>query len=128
MRKGLKEKAERIINEPYTIEIVSDKTTKGNPVFLLSIVELPGCMAQGASLAEASGNLQDAMREYVLSLLEDGLPVPPPGDLFTDTTVDKYEVYDDIWDTSIQTDFMGDLLKAVQPEGREKIGEITPVG
>jgi predicted RNase H-like HicB family nuclease len=41
---------------------------------------LPGCVSQGKTREEAITNARDAIREYVLALEEDHLPVPP--DLF----------------------------------------------
>src|SRR4051794_34227621 len=41
---------------------------------------LPGCVSQGKTREEAIANARDAIREYVLALEEDHLPVPP--DLF----------------------------------------------
>ena len=44
-------------------------------------------MTHGASVEEALDNLKDARKQYILSLLEDGLPVPPPAIAATETTV-----------------------------------------
>ena len=41
---------------------------------------LPGCVSQGKTREEAIANSREAIREYVLALEEDHLPVPP--DLF----------------------------------------------
>jgi predicted RNase H-like HicB family nuclease len=38
---------------------------------------LPGCVSQGKTREEAITNARDAIREYVLALGEDHLPVPP---------------------------------------------------
>jgi predicted RNase H-like HicB family nuclease len=37
---------------------------------------LPGCVSQGTTREEAIGNIKEAIEGYVLSLQEDGLPVP----------------------------------------------------
>ena len=37
---------------------------------------LPGCVSQGKTREEAIANARDAIREYVLALEEDHLPVP----------------------------------------------------
>jgi predicted RNase H-like HicB family nuclease len=37
---------------------------------------LPGCVSQGATREEAIQNVKEAIEGYVLSLKEDGLPVP----------------------------------------------------
>ncbi|MEA2164451.1 MAG: hypothetical protein QOK37_2578 [Thermoanaerobaculia bacterium] len=38
---------------------------------------LPGCVSQGKTRVEAVANAREAIREYVLALEEDHLPVPP---------------------------------------------------
>ena len=37
---------------------------------------LPGCISQGKTKQEAVANIKEAIKGYVLSLEEDGLPVP----------------------------------------------------
>lgn len=37
---------------------------------------LPGCVSQGATREEAIRNIKEAIEGYVLSLQEDGIPVP----------------------------------------------------
>ena len=37
---------------------------------------LPGCISQGESKEAAVANIGEAIEGYVLSLIEDGLPVP----------------------------------------------------
>jgi predicted RNase H-like HicB family nuclease len=79
MSRSLREQAKQLARQPYKITITNDETTDGEPIFVLYTPELPGCMAQGTTLAEAHENLSDAREEYILSLLEDNLPVPAPG-------------------------------------------------
>jgi predicted RNase H-like HicB family nuclease len=38
---------------------------------------LPGCLSQGKTREEAVANARDAIRQYILALEEDSLPVPP---------------------------------------------------
>lgn len=38
---------------------------------------LPGCVSQGKTREEAITNARDAIRQYILTLEEDQLPVPP---------------------------------------------------
>jgi predicted RNase H-like HicB family nuclease len=40
--------------------------------------ELPGCMSDGRTPAEAEDNLLDARLLYIQCLLDDGIPVPEP--------------------------------------------------
>jgi predicted RNase H-like HicB family nuclease len=72
------EKASRIATQPYLIRILVDETTAGHSVFVASIHEMEGCMAQGETMEEALLNLRGAAIDYIASMLEDGLPVPPP--------------------------------------------------
>ena len=37
---------------------------------------LPGCISQGVTREEAISNIREAIREYIASLEEDGMPVP----------------------------------------------------
>lgn len=37
---------------------------------------LPGCLSQGKSKQEALENIKEAIRGYIASLQQDGLPVP----------------------------------------------------
>jgi predicted RNase H-like HicB family nuclease len=78
MDESFEEKAKRLASLPYTIVVEQDETTDGEPIYVLSHPELPGCIAQGENWEEASENLFDATYEYILSLLEDGLSVPEP--------------------------------------------------
>ena len=74
----LLKRAEELADRPYAIEILYDETTTGEPIIVVSHPELPGCMAQGSTVEEALAELADARNEYILSLLEDRLPVPGP--------------------------------------------------
>lgn len=72
------EKASRIATQPYLIRILEDETTSGHPVYIASIQEMEGCMAQGKTMEDALLNLREAAVDFIASMLEDGLPVPPP--------------------------------------------------
>ena len=85
MTNDLRAQAEKLAAEPYTIELLKDETVDGKTVFVASHPELPGCMAQGVDIAEAIENLGSAAVEYIMSLLEDGLPVPSPSTKMTHT-------------------------------------------
>lgn len=71
---------------PYTLKISKDKTVDGKDVFLAIHPELIGCMAQGITVEEAVGNLKEVTYEYILSLLEDRVPIPVPSSKLTTTT------------------------------------------
>jgi predicted RNase H-like HicB family nuclease len=45
--------------------------------YTVEVPSLPGCISEGDTAEEAITNVQDAIRGYIQSLKEDGLPVPP---------------------------------------------------
>jgi predicted RNase H-like HicB family nuclease len=51
------------------------------------VPDLPGCVATGATVAEAEELLREAIALHVAGLREDGLPVPAPS-----SVVDYLEV------------------------------------
>jgi predicted RNase H-like HicB family nuclease len=86
MSKSLEKKAQELAAEPYTINVTKDETTDGEPIYVLYNPELPGCLAQGWTIEEAQENLLDAREGYILSLLQDNLPVPLPQRYATQTS------------------------------------------
>jgi predicted RNase H-like HicB family nuclease len=51
------------------------------------VPDLPGCVATGATVAEAEELLREAIEVHIAGLREDGLPVPAPS-----SVVDYLEV------------------------------------
>ncbi len=126
MTDHLEEKARNMAAEPYSIEMMKDVTTDGEAeVYLLRHPELEGCMAQGESIEEAMTELHPARYEYILSLLEDGLPVPAPVAKQT-LTGDESLVLENEYTPKGEPDVMADLEKAVQPETRDRLGIVEP--
>jgi len=121
--KELVQLAHKLSKEPYSVEIARDETTTGEPMFLLSHPELPGCMAQGWNIEEALDNLKDATKEYILSILEDGLAVPEPS-VKAGATTTITSNYQDDYPVS-EPDFLDQLQDVAQPLGRQKLVEIT---
>ncbi len=78
MKQDLERQARELASRPYLMMVKPDETTDGEPGYVAMIPELPGCMSGGDTWQEALKNLRDAQLEYILSLLEDGLPVPAP--------------------------------------------------
>ncbi len=78
MNKELWDRATKLAARPYTVEVYRDEEASEDIKFLAKYPELPGCMAQGATIEETLANLSDAALDYIYSLLEDGLPVPSP--------------------------------------------------
>ncbi len=46
--------------------------------FVVDVPELPGCMAHGATPAEAVANAQEAMEAWIEAARDAGRPVPEP--------------------------------------------------
>lgn len=47
------------------------------PNFSAYVPDLPGCVATGATLAEAEAAIREAMAFHLDGLREDGFPIPP---------------------------------------------------
>ncbi len=60
---------------PYSIELTPDTEAGG---WVAAVRELPGCMSQGDTQAEALQMIQDALRGWLEIALEDGKPIPEP--------------------------------------------------
>ena len=78
MQDGLISRAKEIVALPYSIDVVEDETTTGHLIYVARITELDGCIAQGQTIQEALRSLREAAIDYVVSLLEDGAPIPSP--------------------------------------------------
>ena len=50
------------------------------PYWLATVEELPGCMSDGETEAEAMDSVRDAMAGWVAAALEEGRPVPQPAE------------------------------------------------
>ena len=59
---------------PYTIELQKDPEEG----WFVRVKELPGCMSQGDTMAEALTMIRDAMAAWLEVALADGLPIPEP--------------------------------------------------
>lgn len=62
---------------PYTIELKQDAEAG----WFVKVKELPGCMSQGDTAAEALEMIQEAMELWLEVAIEDGDPIPEPRDL-----------------------------------------------
>jgi len=99
MNKNISNKVSELANRPYTVIVVLEESTEGEPVYLAQSPELEGCFGQGKTVSEADENLHAARVDYIHSLLEDGLPVPDPSvtstsDKFTSTVTLSYHQRD----------------------------------
>ncbi|MHB8626995.1 MAG: type II toxin-antitoxin system HicB family antitoxin [Aggregatilineales bacterium] len=78
MSQDLAQRARQLAAQPYQVIVRPDQTTNGEPVFIAYHNELEYLVAQGDTPEEALGELNEMRFEFILWLLEDGLPVPPP--------------------------------------------------
>jgi antitoxin HicB len=68
---------EEYLDLPYTIEVLRDDS-EGTTAYIAHVLELPGCITQADSFEELEPMIQDAMRAWIETALEDGQPVPEP--------------------------------------------------
>jgi len=68
---------EEYLTFPYTVEVQRD-SSDGYTGFVGRVVELPGCMTQAETYEELGEMIQDAMRAWIETAIEDGLPIPEP--------------------------------------------------
>jgi antitoxin HicB len=68
---------EEIIKRPYTIEVVFNQNEDTSGWFA-RVVEWPGCMTQAENFSELGEMIEDAMRAWVETCLEEGLEIPEP--------------------------------------------------
>lgn len=65
---------------PYRVILTYDCDEDGNDGWVAEVAELPGCLSQGATPEEAAAKIRDAMLGWISVGLEDGHPIPEPGD------------------------------------------------
>ncbi|RPI87345.1 MAG: toxin-antitoxin system HicB family antitoxin [Chloroflexi bacterium] len=62
---------------PYTIEVVRDDDYE-NPGWVARVKELTGCITQGDTFEELQEMIEDSMRLWIETALEDGEEIPVP--------------------------------------------------
>lgn len=60
---------------PFTVRPLDENDGGG---WLVEFLDLPGCMADGATLEEAIAESRDALASYLGALADLGRPIPPP--------------------------------------------------
>lgn len=126
MNNNLLKKAEELAARNYKIAVSEDRTTSGQVIYMAKNPELIGCMAQGATLEEAIGNLKDARIDYIYDSLKDGVAVPDPAPLVEvtlntssgilrseDFVITKAVNFDQVMDAAIQPSHRRLLYEAV---------------
>ena len=78
MNRDIIQRAHHLAAQPYALVVQPDITNEGKPVYIAYHPELSDCIAQGNTVEEAITELAEMRFEFILWLLEDGLPVPPP--------------------------------------------------
>ena len=68
---------EEYLRLPYTIEVIREEGEDYLGWFA-HVAELPGCLTQADTFEELGPMIEDAMRAWIESALEDGQPVPEP--------------------------------------------------
>ncbi len=61
---------------PVTVRRLTDDEGGG---YLAELPDLPGCMSDGETVAEAVANVREAQADWIAAMREAGRPVPPPG-------------------------------------------------
>ena len=57
-----------------TFKVIFEQESDGG--YSVHVPGLPGCASQGDSFEEAKANIQEAIKLYLWSLKDDGLPAP----------------------------------------------------
>ncbi len=112
--RALEKKALELSRQPYSIKYEVDETCDGKRVYVLENPELCGCMAQGFTIEEALKDLEEVRYEYLLSILEDELPVPSPVATSTETIGG---VSESLSSEQEQEGIIEELLPVIEPVG-----------
>jgi len=67
------------MNLPYNI-IIKHRNDASGEYYFASVLELDGCMSDGATPEEAYANIREAMEGWIETKREGGFNVPPPID------------------------------------------------
>jgi predicted RNase H-like HicB family nuclease len=67
--------------EQYTLVLTAVRRPDGSNWVAAHLAEMPGCIAEGRSEAEARAALTRLFPEYLASRIGDGVPVPGPRQL-----------------------------------------------
>ena len=71
--------------EPRRFKVILERESDGG--FSVYVPSLPGCASQGDTQQEALTNIREAIEGYLLSLRDDGLPIPSEHTIMTEIEV-----------------------------------------
>lgn len=71
--------AEALLERPYHIRLQQRDDGDG-PYWFATVEELPGCMSDGDTEADALASVRDAMHGWISAAIEAGRPIPEPRD------------------------------------------------
>ena len=126
MAKTNREKAVELSKLGYTIELLRDKTTDGDYIYLARNPEIEGCMAQGLNEEEAISNLDEARVDLIEHFLNHNIPIPYPNrDLASTQTSRENIIQKNLPDITLPG-FEDYLTRVVQPNSRELVYSRTP--
>lgn len=74
MTKEIVEKAKEILKKGYARRLTPDESGG----FVATILEFPGCIAEGETPGEAYSNLNESAESWVIAALETGYPIREP--------------------------------------------------
>ena len=67
------------MNSPGAYKIIIEPLSEADGGgFLATVPELPGCMSDGETRAEALANVEDAIATWIFSARKMGQPIPEP--------------------------------------------------
>jgi predicted RNase H-like HicB family nuclease len=72
-----KMEAREYLQLPYTI-LIKHITDESGDYYFATVLELDGCMSDGATYQEAFENIREAMEGWIETKLANGFPVPLP--------------------------------------------------
>ena len=126
MAKTNREKAIELSKLGYTLELLRDKTTDGDYIYLARNPELDGCMAQGLNEEEALANLDEARVDLIEHFLNHNVPIPYPNLAVASTKTSRENIIQKKLPDITLPGFEDYLTKVVQPDSRELLYSRTP--
>jgi predicted RNase H-like HicB family nuclease len=100
-----------LMKRPYHIEMFRDTDGKDYEGWFVRVRELPGCISQGDTPAEAGEMIDEAMQLWLESMLEHGHPIPAP------ESEPVEPVYSGKFQLRVTSTLHGALVHAAEREG-----------